>query len=73
MGKDHLGQPTGTNKSEGTGVPAGGQNMDDLQRDQELTERYTDGDNNVAEGVRTANPNRNVDKGDATNAGGYKN
>lgn len=73
MGKDHLGQPTGTNKSEGTGVPAGGQNMDNQQRDQELTDRYTDGDNNVAEGVRTANPNRNVDKGDATNAGGYKN
>lgn len=73
MAKDHTGQPAGTNKSEGTGVPAGGQNMDNLQRDQELTERYTDGDNNVAEGVRTANPNRNVDKEDATNAGGYKN
>ena len=73
MGRDHSGQPSGTNKSEGTGVPAGGQNVDDLQRDQELTDRYTDGDNNVAEGVRTANPNRNVDKTDATNAGGYKN
>lgn len=73
MGKDHLGQPTGTNKSEGIGVPAGGQNMDDQQRDQELTERYTDGDGNVADGVRTANPNRNVDKDDATNAGGYRN
>jgi hypothetical protein len=72
MGKDHTGQPSGTNKSEATGVPAGGQNMDDLQRDGELTDRYTNDDGGIAEGVRSANPNRNVDKEDATNAGGYK-
>jgi hypothetical protein len=73
MGKDHLGQPSGTNKSEGTGVPAGGQNLDNLQRDQELTDQYTDDDRNIAQGVRSANPNRNVDKDDATNKGGYTN
>ena len=73
MAKDHRGQPSGTNKTEQTGVPAGGQNLDDLQRDQELTDRYTNDDNDIAEGVRGNNPNRNEDKGDATNAGGYKN
>ena len=72
MGKDHRGQPSGTNKSETTGVPAGGQNLDDLQRDGELTDRYTDDDGNIAAGVRQQNPNRNVDKDDATNAGGYR-
>ena len=72
MAQDHRGQPSGTNKSEATGVPAGGQNLDDLQRDQELTDRYTNDDGDIAEGVRELNPNRNVDKEDATNAGGYK-
>lgn len=72
MEKDHRGQPSGTNKSEGTGVPAG-KNIEDLKRDEELTNTYTDGGDGLAEGVRTNNPNRNVDKEDATNAGGYKN
>jgi hypothetical protein len=71
MGKDHRGQPSGVNKSEGTGIPAG-KHTDDLKRDETLTNTYTDGDD-LAEGVRTNNPNRNVDKDDATTAGGYKN
>ena len=42
------------------------------KQDQEISDKYTDGDNGLAEGVRENNPNRNVDKEDATNAGGYK-
>lgn len=74
MGKDHRGQPSGTNKSEEeTGIPAGGKFVEESERDARLTEQFTNDDSNVADGVRQENPNRNVDKGDATNAGGYKN
>jgi len=73
MGKDHRGQPSGTNRTEGTGVPEGGKFTEDLKRDQELTDKYTDGGDGLAENVREINPNRNTDKTDATNAGGYRN
>lgn len=72
MGKDHRGQSSGTNKSEDSGVPQE-KYTENMERDQELTDRYTDGKGNVADGVPQQNPNRNVDKGDATNAGGYRN
>ncbi len=73
MEKDQRGHPSGTNKSdEGTGEP-GGKFVEDIQRDQELTDKYTDGDGQVADGIRQNNPNRNTDKTDATNAGGYRN
>ncbi|HZH01555.1 MAG TPA: hypothetical protein VEY32_10765, partial [Flavisolibacter sp.] len=73
MGKDHRGHPSGVNKNEGTGVPEGGKFREDLQRDQELTDQYTDGEDGLAEQVREMKPNRNTDKDDATNAGGYRN
>ncbi len=62
----------GSNSDKGTGVPMNdsGKNR---ERNDDLTEKYTDDDNQIAEGVRTNNPNRNVDKEDATNAGGYRN
>jgi hypothetical protein len=72
MSNREKGSPAGANKSEGTGTPADKFN-DNLERDQELTEKYTDGKDGLAEHVREINPNRNVDKEDATNAGGYKN
>jgi len=73
MGKDHRGKPSGVNKSDdGTGVPAGGKFVEDNQRDEELTDKYTDNDDGIAGSVRQNNPNRNTDKGEATNAGGYK-
>jgi hypothetical protein len=72
MGKDHRGHPSGVNKSDdGTGVP-GGKFVEDIQQDQELTDKYTNNDEQVADHVRQNNPNRNTDKGDSTNAGGYK-
>jgi len=72
MGKDHRGQPSGTNKSEDTGIPAG-KFTEDEKRDQELTDKYTDSESAIAESVRQNNPNRNVDKDDATTGGGYRN
>ena len=68
MGKDHLGYPSGVNKSEGTGNSA----AKDENKNKEATDKYTKGEDKVAENVRERHPNRNTDKGDATNAGGYK-
>jgi hypothetical protein len=67
------GKPSGVDKPmQGTGVPA---NVSDESRanDQRLTDDYTVGDEEIADGIREMNPNRNVDKTDATNAGGYRN
>jgi hypothetical protein len=67
------GQPSGTNKPKsGTGIPTN-ISSDKMQKDNELTEKYTDDDNDIADNVHTGHPNRNVDKGDATNSGGYRN
>ena len=67
------GSPAGGGKSDkGTGVPADKFTKDE-QRDQELTDKYTDENEEVADHVRQNNPNRNADKEDATNAGGYRN
>ena len=74
MGKDHRGHLSGVNKSDqGTGIPTGNQFVDDPKRDEELTNRYTDEDGDVSGDIHQNNSNRNADKGDATNAGGYKN
>ena len=72
MGKDHKGQPSGTNKSEGTGLrpelPE-----EKLEQDQEITRKYVDEEKDeLKDNVRELNPNRNPDKEDATNAGGYR-
>lgn len=72
MPKDHRGQPSGSNKSEGTGVPSNTDN-EDLRQDDEITEKYTEDDSSVAENIRQNHPNRNVSKDEATNNGGYHN
>lgn len=70
---EHKGQPSGTNKSDmGTGVPQSDNFVENMKRDQELTDDYTNNNKEVADGIRSNNPNRNVDKTDATNEGGYK-
>ena len=71
MGKDHRGHPSGVNKSEGSGVP-GGKFVEDLKRDEEITDQYTDSQDNIAENIRVNHPNRNTDKDNGSNAGGYK-
>ncbi len=72
MANDNKGKPSGINKSEGTGIPHKLKDKN-LEKDKKLTENYTDGDTSISDNVQTNNPNRNVDKSDATNAGGYKN
>jgi hypothetical protein len=72
MGKDHLGHPSGVNKPDpDTGTPAG-KYVEDPKRDEELTNKYTEGEQGIADNVRQNNPNRNTDKNNTTNAGGYK-
>lgn len=67
------GQPSGTNKSDmGTGIPTD-KFVNNMERNDELTDNYTDDNKDIADSVRSNNPNRNVDKEDATNAGGYRN
>lgn len=66
------GKPSGMNKSEGTGTPSDFKPRD-LKSDEKLTQIYTDDDKKLADQVRSKSRNRNVDKGNATNAHGYKN
>ena len=76
MAKDtntDTGKPSGVNKPmEGTGVPTV-VNDENGPNDQRLTDEYTNDDSEINEGTRTMHPNRNEDKGDATNIGGYRN
>ncbi len=72
MANEPKGMPSGLNQSEGTGTPDKMKDKD-LEKDKKLTRQYTDDDESIADNVATNNPNRNVDKTDATNAGGYKN
>jgi len=66
------GKPSGGNEPmQGTGVPSK-VNDENMPNDQRLTDEYTNEDGEIADGVRTMNPNRNVDKDDATNIGGYR-
>ncbi len=72
MANNETGKPSGATKSnDGTGVP-GGKFVEDAQRDEELTQKYTEDDERVADDIRRNNPNRNTGKDNATNAGGYK-
>ena len=68
----NTGSPSTTHDQKGTGIPSK-LTTDDVERTEEMTEKYTDDDRDIADGVRTNNPNRNTDKDDATNAGGYRN
>jgi hypothetical protein len=67
----HKGKPSGINKSEGTGTPSDFKPAD-LEKDEEIRDQHMNVDGNDNEDVKVKHPNRNVDKPDATNAGGYK-
>jgi len=66
------GKPSGIGKSEGTGMPSDFR-PEDLEKDKNITRKYTDEEKTQTSKARVKHPNRNVDKADATNAGGYKN
>ena len=44
-----------------------------MKQNQDQSEKYTEEENEIKDNVRVGHPNRNTDKGEATNAGGYKN
>jgi hypothetical protein len=68
MARDHAGKPSGVNDSESrTGIPSQPGKSNDS-----TTEKYTEDDRDIAENVRVRHPNRNTDKENASNAGGYK-
>jgi hypothetical protein len=71
MGKNHKDQPSGSNKEEGLGIksvmPA-----ENLQRNEEMREKYTKNEDELAENVKQSHPNRNTNKENSTNAGGYR-
>jgi len=66
------GKPSGINKSSGTGTPSN-VNPSTEKNDRKITDKYIDEDENQQEHADLKHPNRNVDKGDATNAHGYRN
>ncbi|MFL5773312.1 MAG: hypothetical protein ACJ75F_09150 [Flavisolibacter sp.] len=72
MARDHAGKPTGANTSESsTGIPSN-ISPENEQENRNMTEKYTEDDKSIAENVHTRHPNRNTEKDDATNIGGYK-
>lgn len=70
MARDHAGRADDGKDQHNTGIP---NNIDPNKMDQDVTEKYTHDDQEIADHLRTNNPNRNVDKNDATKAGGYRN
>lgn len=70
----HKGKPSGINKSEnrGTGVPSNFKPAD-LKRDEKMEGKYIRDDEELGPNVRVQHRNRNANKRNPTNAGGYKN
>ena len=72
MDNNDKGQPSGSNKNEGQLGLRPDMPEEKVRQDQEMTEKYTSGEDQPEEGLPLRHRNRNTDKGDATNAGGYK-
>jgi hypothetical protein len=74
MGKDEngtfhpgKGKPSGANKEEGLGLQ--GTPPEKMDEYLDITERYTNGDDQLAEDVPVRHPNRNTSKGEVTKTG----
>ena len=66
----HKGKPSGADKPEGTGAPA---KPETIRKEKNKTEPFTNKEGELSKKPPVQHPNRNTDKGDATNAGGYRN
>ena len=65
------GNPSGTNKEKSkTGVPS--TTPERSGRDEQISEKYTEEENETGNNVHVTHPNRNTDKDNATNIGGYR-
>lgn len=69
MGKDRSGKfhpgkgtPSGINKEEGLGIQP--TNPEDMKQYEELTDKYTEGEDKISAGVYLRHPNRNPSKGE---------
>lgn len=71
MSRRDKGKPSGVNKQEGLGLKPD-MPPEKLEQDEQMTEKYTSGDDEPAENLPLRHPNRNTDKNDATNIGGYR-
>jgi hypothetical protein len=71
MAKDHVGKPSGIDKNEGSGLRPD-MPREKMDQDAAMTEKYLKNEDELQDDVKLRHPNRNVDKDDATNAGGYK-
>ena len=71
MGKDHRGKPSGAGKEEGLGLRPD-MPQEKFKEDDKATKKYTKDEDELQENVKLKHPNRNTDKDDATNAGGYR-
>ncbi len=69
--KEHKGQPSGTNKSEGTGLSSTMQNQD-VKEDEKITEKYIDGEDKLADNVHKMHSNRNTDKDEPIDGSGFQ-
>jgi hypothetical protein len=74
MGKDdngvfhpRKGKPSGANKEEGLGLQA--TPPDKINDYINISEKYTEGEDELAAGVRVQHPNRNTSKGEPTKRG----
>ncbi|MBD0332424.1 MAG: hypothetical protein ICV66_07190 [Chitinophagaceae bacterium] len=65
MGKDHRGKPSGVDKQEGLGLRKT-MPPEKLQSDEEMTEKYTDGPDELKDNVHVLHPNRNTGKSNKT-------
>ncbi|GEO07956.1 hypothetical protein [Segetibacter aerophilus] len=61
------GKPSGANKEEGLGFQA--TPPEKMEEYLEITDRYTDGADQLAEDVPVRHPNRNTSKGETTKTG----
>jgi hypothetical protein len=67
----HKGRPSGTRNIEGTGIPQK-INLRDSERENGPDNEYLDSTKKLTGKIAPQHPNRNVNKGKATNAGGYR-
>jgi hypothetical protein len=71
MAKDHKGRPSGQNKEEGRDIkpvmPA-----ENLEGSENLGRESANDEDQLPENIKQRHPNRNTDKEDSTNAGGFR-
>lgn len=59
MSRDHVGAPGDAHKEQkNTGIP-NKLKPEDMPRNEEMTEKYTEDDTEIKENIRTNHPNRN--------------